>query len=666
MSAQRTIEITINAVNKASPALDGVGSSLQNLGKAALAGVTGVATATAAVGAVLAKLAVDAAPIEGISKAFEGLADSAGVGTDDMLAALKRGSAGMITNRDLMVSFNKAASMISTDFAVRLPNAMGYLGKVSAATGQDMNYMLDSLVMGVGRLSPMILDNLGIQVNLTEANEAYAASMGKTAAELTKSEQQTALMNQVLEKLAVNTASMPDATETAAAKMERFKTALQDTKDSIGAALLPVLGSMMEAFSAIADAVLPLLVNLFQEHLVPALQSAAEFFMPIIEAVAHWIELVSGGADPLLAFQYIIRDLVPPDVYAKIKEITDGIAGFIEQVKTVLEPVTTWLQENVKLQDVLIALGVAITTVVVPVLGAILSPVLAVIATFAAAMAIVVALREAWENDFLGIRTIVENALTAIRQWWTENGDAIMAKTKEIWETVKTSISTALEGAKVIISDALAVIKAWWAEHGDEIMAKAKEIWDGIVKTFEHFKEQFQRVFEAFRLASEGDWRGFGEKLREIWDAAWTAIKEIGAQTWESIRDFFINTDWGAVGRNILEGIANGINSGLQIIRDAAINAAKAAWDAIGGFLDMDSPSKLFMEVGKNIDLGMAQGMTDNLAPVIGAGAALGSAAAGSTYNYSRTVNLTMQPTQYRGATLEDDARWAATIMGLA
>jgi len=415
MSAQRTIEITINAVNKASPALDGVGSSLQNLGKTALAGVAGVATATAAVGAVLTKLAVDAAPIEGISKAFEGLADSAGVGTDDMLAALKRGSAGMITNRDLMVSFNKAASMISTDFAVRLPNAMGYLGKVSAATGQDMNYMLDSLVMGVGRLSPMILDNLGIQVNLTEANEAYAASIGKTAAELTKSEQQTALMNQVLEKLAVNTASMPDATETAAAKMERFKTALQDTKDSIGAALLPVLGSMMEAFSAIADAVLPVLVNLFQEHLVPALQSAAEFFMPIIEAVAHWIELVSGGADPLLAFQYIIRDLVPPDVYAKIKEITDGIAGFIEQVKTVLEPVTTWLQENVKLQDVLIALGVAITTVVVPALGAILSPVLAVIATFAAAMAIVVALREAWENDFLGIRTIVENALTAIR-----------------------------------------------------------------------------------------------------------------------------------------------------------------------------------------------------------------------------------------------------------
>jgi len=177
--SSRTIEIIINAVNKASPAIESVGGSLQNLGKVALAGVAGVATATAAIGAALTKLAVDAAPMEGVSRAFEGLAESSGVGMDEMLAALKRGSAGMISNRDLMTSFNKAAQLVSTDFAVQLPNAMGYLGKVAAATGQDMNFMLDSLVTGVGRLSPMILDNLGIQVSLTEANEAYAASIGK-------------------------------------------------------------------------------------------------------------------------------------------------------------------------------------------------------------------------------------------------------------------------------------------------------------------------------------------------------------------------------------------------------------------------------------------------------------------------------------------------------
>ena len=32
----------------------------------------------------------------------------------------------------------------------------------AAATGQDVGFMLDSLVKGIGRGSPMILDNLGL------------------------------------------------------------------------------------------------------------------------------------------------------------------------------------------------------------------------------------------------------------------------------------------------------------------------------------------------------------------------------------------------------------------------------------------------------------------------------------------------------------------------
>lgn len=636
--SSRTIEIIINAVNKASPAIEGVGGSLQNLGKVALAGVAGVATATAAIGAALTKLAVDAAPMEGVSRAFEGLAESSGVGMDEMLAALKRGSAGMISNRDLMTSFNKAAQLVSTDFAVQLPNAMGYLGKVAAATGQDMNFMLDSLVTGVGRLSPMILDNLGIQVSLTEANEAYAASIGKSASELTKSEQQAALMNQVMEKLAVNTASMPDITTNAAATMAQLRATFQNVRDELGVALLPVLNTLMGAFGELANAVLPVLVQLFEEHLAPALQNAVTFIAPLVEALAHWISLVAGGADPLLAFQYIVRDLVPPELYATIKELTDGVREFIEQAQIALEPVLAWLGENIKLQDVLIALGVAIATVVVPALATIVAGAAPVIATFLAAVAIVAALRAAWESDFLGIQTFT---------------------------------LAAFEFIKRIVSTALVAIAAWWSEHGAAITAKAKEIWDGVVKVFEFFKQQWQTLFEAFALAFEGDWRGFGEKLREWWDAAWKAIAEVGAKAWQGIKDFFTNTDWGAVGRAILEGIANGITAGLEIIKTAASNAAKAALDAAKGFLGIESPSKLFADVGANISAGMAEGITRNLSPVISAGGALGSAAygaTGATYNYARTVNLTMQPTQYRttGVALEDDLRWAATIMGLA
>jgi hypothetical protein len=77
--------------------------------------------------------------------------------------------------------------------------------------------MLDSLVVGVGRLSPMILDNLGIQVSLADATERAAQMYGVEADALDKGQVQAGMMNVVLEKLAANTASMPDVADSAAA-----------------------------------------------------------------------------------------------------------------------------------------------------------------------------------------------------------------------------------------------------------------------------------------------------------------------------------------------------------------------------------------------------------------------------------------------------------------
>ena len=56
----------------------------------------------------------------------------------------------------------------------------------------------NDIVTGLGRGSAMILDNLGIVVNSTEANEEYAKSIGKTAAQLTDAEKKQALINNVV------------------------------------------------------------------------------------------------------------------------------------------------------------------------------------------------------------------------------------------------------------------------------------------------------------------------------------------------------------------------------------------------------------------------------------------------------------------------------------
>ena len=538
--------------------VSGAGKNFQALGTAALGGI-GVATgAVAGLGAALAKVTVDAAPVEGVSDAFAGLAESAGQGADEMLGALKRGSAGMVANRDLMMSFNQAAQLVSTDFAVQLPDAMQYLGKVSAATGQDMGFMLDSLVKGVGRLSPMILDNLGIQVAQSEAIERAAEMYGVEADALNKGQVQAGMMNVVLEKLAANTASMPDVTETAAARMAQFKATIQDTKDQVGVGFLPVLTTLLGTLGEVGERVLPVVVG--------ALETIAPVVERVAIAVGDFVISLLDGQEPMTAFRDLIGSLFPPEIAETIMGIVESIVQFGEKVAEFLAPVMEWISENVELQDVLIALGVAIASVVLPVLWSIITAVAPVIAVFIAAVAIVVALRKAWESDFLGLRTF--------------------------------------------ILDTLEKITAWWAEHGDAIMAKAREIWEEVVAVFEWFKGIFTGIFDAFRLAFAGDWEGFGARLREVWDEVWVKIKEIGRTAWDAIKNFFTNTDWGSVGRNILEGVARGITTGVDVIKDAARAAARAALEAAMGFLGIHSASREAMQqIGLPFVEGIGAGM---------------------------------------------------------
>jgi len=277
VAARNRIDIEINADDKASAKVHNLLGTLDSLGSV-VSGFRDAVDMISNVGHAVVDMVKDAAGVEVVQKAFEGLAKSSGKSADAMLKALEKGSAGMVAQKDLMKTYNLAAQLVGTTFANQLPDAMGYLQKVSAATGQDMGFMLESLTRGVGRLSPMILDNLGIQVDLTKAYEDYAKSIGKSVDGLTKQEQQTALTNQVMEKLAENTANMPDIADSAAAKFAQFDAKMQNLRDTIGMLLLPVFSKFLD----VAIGGLDLLTN--------KLPKVVDFF-------AMLGRVLTGGAD---------------------------------------------------------------------------------------------------------------------------------------------------------------------------------------------------------------------------------------------------------------------------------------------------------------------------------------------------------------------------------
>jgi len=253
VASKNIVEVVIKATDQASGKLRGVTSVIGKIGTVATVAAAAFVAAGVVIGRGAYKLAKDAMPIEGITKAFEGMTKSYEGGSRAMLKALKASSLGMVSNTKLMKSFNLATQLVSKDFAENLPEAMEYLTKVAAATGEDMDYMMESMVRGIGRLSPMILDNLGIQVDLTQAYEDFAEANGLVATELTKTEQQTALMNQVMEKLMKNTADMPEVVGTAAHKFGVLRTQFQNLKEEVGLMLLPMLSELVGALSEFVE-----------------------------------------------------------------------------------------------------------------------------------------------------------------------------------------------------------------------------------------------------------------------------------------------------------------------------------------------------------------------------------------------------------------------------
>jgi len=85
---------------------------------------------------------------------------------------------------------------------------------------------------------------------------------------------------------------------------------------------------------------------------------------------------------------------------------------------------------------------------------------------------------------------------------------------------------------------------------------------------------------------------GATNKLGELWDY----IKSVPSQA----------DQWG---KDIIQGLINGITSKLQAAKNAALSVGRNIKDAITGFFDMKSPSKVTEELGKYISEGLAKGI---------------------------------------------------------
>ncbi|MBK7202977.1 hypothetical protein [Candidatus Amarolinea dominans] len=205
--AENRVGIVIEGRNKSAAAFNEVKGQLAGLDGAAktamggfggLAGMVAGGFAVSQIIGITKELVAIGAQAERTEASFHRVAQSYGADADKMLAAMKRAAGGQISNDELMMAANKAMMLGVTADADQMAGLLQAAMERGQAMGRTAADAFNDIVIGIGRMSPLILDNLGIMTGGEAAFAAYAASIGKTAEQLTDFERRQMLINKVL------------------------------------------------------------------------------------------------------------------------------------------------------------------------------------------------------------------------------------------------------------------------------------------------------------------------------------------------------------------------------------------------------------------------------------------------------------------------------------
>lgn len=161
----------------------------------------------------------------------EELARQYGGSLDAILVKVTDASLGTISQLDIVSSANKAMMLGLGADANQLANLMEIAAFRGRAMGLSTTQAFDDIVRGIGRTSPMILDNLGIIIDSESNYKKYADAIGKSSSELTKQEKVQALLNSVLEEGNRQLDEAGGLSKDAATSYEKFNAELENTKN---------------------------------------------------------------------------------------------------------------------------------------------------------------------------------------------------------------------------------------------------------------------------------------------------------------------------------------------------------------------------------------------------------------------------------------------------
>lgn len=588
--------------------LQGAGNSILGGALGLLKGAVIATTAVATAGAVAAgkfmydsvQAAMEAEKVQSqLNAVLESTGGIAGVTADqvnELATALSQVTPFeddvIVSGQNMLLTFTNIGENV-------FPLATETMLDMSQALGQDLQS--SAIQLGKALQDPIegVTALRRVGVNFTDAQQNMIKSLVNTG----KLEEAQAYILKELQTEFGGSAKA--AGETFAGKLAILQNNLGNVKETIGNAVLPMLSNLASWLS--------------EKLASPEVQAWIEGFVSKLGQLGSWLGIVIGAVSDggfmnlFTVFEdgsgYIsglleIMGMSESDAQSWGLKIRDAV----RTIQTGFQQAFDWLMNN---KGVIVGALAAIgTAIMVSVVSAIVSAVVA-----AAPL----------------ILTMLAIAAVAylIYQAWTQNWGGIQEKTQAVVAFIQNAVTTGMQTIQNIISAVMQFIQDLTSGKLGALSQLWSNVWTAITTIINTAIMNIRMVFLAFQAAFNGDWYSFGAMLRTVFDnslralvsvaqLAWNSIKLVFVTAINNIKNVFTTTNWSGIGKAIVDGIAKGIANGAKVIVDAAMKAAKAALQAVQGFLGIHSPSTVFeQQVGFQMAAGTAAGWETGLDKLI-------------------------------------------------
>ena len=200
------------------------------------AGLVTTAVAYKAIGEAIESVQL-AGKLEGVERAFNNMRDAAGFSINTF-SKLEGALDGTVDKLTVMEQANAAMLLGIADSDDQMAELFDTAQRLAQAVGQDATFGIESLVTGLGRQSKLMLDNLGIMVDVAKANEEYAKALGKTASQLSDTERKQAFINKALSEGKRLVVGLGEEQLTASQKLEQLSASVTNFKATVGEYLI--------------------------------------------------------------------------------------------------------------------------------------------------------------------------------------------------------------------------------------------------------------------------------------------------------------------------------------------------------------------------------------------------------------------------------------------